>query len=145
MFKQMPGPNNDFTDADECCDTDELSDDEEPFHEAWVASEKNYFDEGSTEEDYNDLHTNANPSHPYSPFHYEEEDWDAEVLQNENPYDEEDLVDMSCELISPTIDTLINESSYLPSLHHVAPVIFSDACNALHVNYEAGQFEDAEL
>lgn len=75
-----------FSLQDERCGTDdELSDDQKPFFEAWVANANDYFDESLTEEDYSDLHTNTNPSQPYSPFHYEE-DWDAEVLQNENPY-----------------------------------------------------------
>lgn len=49
------------------------------------------------------------------------------MLQNENPYEEEDLVDMSCgKHISPIGDTLLNEGSYLPSLRHVDVLMFED-------------------
>ncbi|KAM4031004.1 uncharacterized protein ACNLHF_018586 isoform 2-T2 [Anomaloglossus baeobatrachus] len=107
---------------------DGQSDISEASSEAWVASRSLY----SEDEDQD-----MSPSSPFTT--HEPEDWDAEILANENPYDEEDMADI---LEWRTGDQQCgSKNSYQPSVHHT-PSIRCAASIMAHI--EAGQFEDAE-
>ncbi|KAM5132661.1 uncharacterized protein ACMZJ9_019434 [Mantella aurantiaca] len=143
LFNQMPGPSDEVFNADE-----EYSSTDDHLYdtsEGWVADRRCYFE--NLDEDDCDLHMDTIPLQPHPSLPYEpEEDWDAEILEHENPYDEEDLVDVPCgEHTAPIDDTLHGDGSFIPSLHHATSIKFTEAHNVLNLNFEAGQFEDADL
>ncbi|XP_073516479.1 coordinator of PRMT5 and differentiation stimulator isoform X2 [Phyllobates terribilis] len=118
------------TPQDECVreEDDGWSDISEASSEAWVVDQSFHCGDKS-----------PNISDPFPRATYEPEDWEAEMLANESPYDEEDVVDL-CEWRTGGQQSF-SEDSYQPSSHHT-PSIQLAAYSTGHI--ETGQFEDAE-
>ncbi|XP_073421374.1 coordinator of PRMT5 and differentiation stimulator isoform X2 [Dendrobates tinctorius] len=120
------------TPQDECFREEEdssWSDISEPSPEAWVADQSLYCEDKAP--------AMSDPS-PLATY-YEPEDWDAEMLEIESPYDEEDVADV-CEWRIDNQQSC-SEDSYLPSSYHTPSIrlpVYSTCCVV------AGQFEDAE-
>ncbi|XP_075034172.1 coordinator of PRMT5 and differentiation stimulator isoform X2 [Mixophyes fleayi] len=122
---------------------DGQSDTSEATSEAWSV-DRRYWRGGSSEEDDKDFNNESAPTEPRT-YHYEQEDWDAEMLACENPYDEEDLADDACEQhITLCGYQSRSEGSYIPSLHHVPPIECYEMNYVGELDTEAGQFDDAE-
>ncbi|XP_063819701.1 coordinator of PRMT5 and differentiation stimulator isoform X2 [Pseudophryne corroboree] len=125
-------------------DDEGQSDTSEDIYEAWSAYRSPNWG-GSLSEDDTDYNLNSSSSGTQPYYQYEQEDWDAEMLALEEPYDEEDLVEIACkEHINLCGYKSVTEGSYNPSLHHVPPLEWSNVINLGAFNTESGQFEDAE-
>ncbi|XP_069611656.1 coordinator of PRMT5 and differentiation stimulator isoform X2 [Ranitomeya imitator] len=118
------------TPQDECFreEEDAWSDISEPSSEAWVANPSPHCEDNAL------IMSDPSPLVTHEP-----ENWDAEILEIESPYDEEDVADV-CEWRIGSQQNC-SEDSYLPSSHHT-PSIQLPVYSACYI--VVGQFEDAE-